>query len=108
MTMEPLVVEYLVLEKECARKSIFERFPPTWTWIRQFGFSRTKSKIEALWAFIEAHEMSMKEFPSLSQHFPEVATCMEDIITETSSTTAAGTSSTTSRPSRPARHLSGF
>jgi len=82
MTMEPLVVEYLVLEKECARKSIFERFPPTWTWIRQFGFSRTKSKIEALWAFIEAHEMSMKEFPSLSQHFPEVATCMEDIITE--------------------------
>lgn len=80
--LEPLVVEYLSLEQMCSRKSFFENFPHSWTWLRQFGYTFTRTKIESLWAFVESHESVLRDFPSLRQRCPELVACLKDVIRE--------------------------
>jgi NhaP-type Na+/H+ or K+/H+ antiporter len=75
--MEPLVVEYKMVQRRVAKASIWDQ--TNFRFLRQYGFHRTKAKVEALWAFIEAHETVMRESPSLSR-FPSIVRCLETII----------------------------
>jgi len=76
---EPLLVEYLSLEVEIAQASMFDRLPRTWNWTRSFGYYNTRIKVEALWAFIQAHVKAMNELPALKR-FPKMGRCIEKTV----------------------------
>merc|ERR1711972_1114167 len=79
---EPLIIEYLVLEKLCAKASWADKYPegkPFSNWIRSMGYYRTRTKVEALYYFIECHEKVMHEFEVL-ERFPSVKRCLKKVI----------------------------
>jgi hypothetical protein len=80
---EPLVVEYLTLENFLASESFWDNF--THRWLRQFGYTRLRNKVEALWAFIEVHEKVLTEIPALTygdQRFPGLLKRIQQVCEE--------------------------
>jgi hypothetical protein len=76
---EPLVVEYLILERFCATDSRWDGF--SWLMLRQFGYWRMKAKIESLWAFVETHEKMVMEMEQNKMGlFQDVAQKLNDIL----------------------------
>lgn len=78
---EPVVVEYLVLERHVAKSSTWDNAPHRLQRIRQLGYSATRAKIEALWAFIEAHEKILAESPAM-ERFPDLSNCIRQVVGE--------------------------
>jgi len=77
---EPLLVEYLNIERFVASTSTVDKFRTI-----LFGkpcFARDKQKIETLWAFIEAHEKIIHRFPDLKNRFPDLMERLRGIVNE--------------------------
>lgn len=62
---EPLFVEYLALEQFLSEPSWWDRFESKW--LRQYGYEKLKAKVEAIWAFVTAHDMMLEELPTLQE-----------------------------------------
>jgi hypothetical protein len=81
---EPLFIEYLCLEQFLATSSFWDRFESRW--LRQFGYSRMKAKVEAVWAFITSHTMMLEELPTIQEDakkkFPGLLVRLEELILE--------------------------
>jgi hypothetical protein len=80
MMFEPALVEYLCIEAHLASNSFWDRLPSLGI-LRQFGYGRTLSKVELLWAFVEVHEKVIHECPALKQ-YPRLLECMSAIVNE--------------------------
>lgn len=78
---EPMLVEYMSIEKKVSHQSFWDRFPPTWELCRQHGYPVTSAKVEAMWAFVLAHEHVIKECPTL-ERFPAMQLCIHRVIKE--------------------------
>eukprot|EP00747_Dinoflagellata_sp_TGD_P036154 gnl/TRDRNA2_/TRDRNA2_138303_c2_seq1.p1 gnl/TRDRNA2_/TRDRNA2_138303_c2~~gnl/TRDRNA2_/TRDRNA2_138303_c2_seq1.p1 ORF type:complete len:446 (+),score=74.71 gnl/TRDRNA2_/TRDRNA2_138303_c2_seq1:146-1339(+) len=79
--LEPLIVEYFSLEKCIAKTSLWDRFPTCVERMRQFGYNNTRAKVEALWAFVEAHEKVLEESPVIVM-FPDLVKCLARVVQE--------------------------
>mmetsp|Transcript_104834 Transcript_104834/g.338052 ORF Transcript_104834/g.338052 Transcript_104834/m.338052 type:complete len:289 (+) Transcript_104834:2960-3826(+) len=79
--LEPLLVEYLSIDKVLGQSYFFERIADRWHSfsLRGYGFSDTNSKIETLWAFIETHQDMLKSTMHIDR-FPLVVQCLERLI----------------------------
>mmetsp|Transcript_32040 Transcript_32040/g.75122 ORF Transcript_32040/g.75122 Transcript_32040/m.75122 type:complete len:1329 (-) Transcript_32040:124-4110(-) len=78
---EPVIVEYMHLELACSKASLWDKFPSSWEVIRRRGYGQLLTKVESLWAFIQAHERVLKESSSIERH-PHLIACMKAIIKE--------------------------
>merc|ERR1712032_1563866 len=79
LQFEPLVVEYLMVERFCATASRLDGF--SWLMLRQFGFGKTRAKIESLWAFIETHDkMVMELSKNKTGLFQSVAEKLQGVV----------------------------
>jgi len=77
---EPIIVEYLAIERYCATRSFFERFD-SWSLFRRLDYHRMLVKVESLWAFVEAHEVVLRKYSTL-ERFPDLAKCLGVIVAE--------------------------
>jgi len=80
LLFEPIIVAYLALEGCSASDSCVDRFPQ-WGCLRRLGFSRTLSKMEALWAFVEAHKKVIQVSPALKRH-KRLLECLRGVMSE--------------------------
>jgi len=80
MVFEPAIVEYLVLEESVSAESWADALP-SWSCIRRFGYCRTQSRVESLWAFIEVHTKVINESPSL-RRYPHLLDFLRAIVEE--------------------------
>jgi len=80
MVFEPAIVEYLVLEESVSADSWLDAFP-AWTFIRRYGYGRTQTKVESLWAFVEAHTKVINECPALKR-YPHLLDSLGAIVEE--------------------------
>jgi hypothetical protein len=78
---EPLLIEFLSLQKEIHTPSIWDRVPVQWKRFRNFGFSSTKYKLEALWAYLKVHEKILHD-SAIIDRFPEFQNCFQRVIKE--------------------------
>jgi len=78
---EPLMVEYLSLEVIIGTPSFWDRLPHGWGPIRNFGYTKTRAKVEALWAFVEAHEKVLEASPAI-ERFPELVKVTRRVVEE--------------------------
>jgi len=78
---EPLVVEYLALEQMISQVRLLDHLPYSWRWARQFGYGTTRTRVEAVWAFVEAHEKVVNESPAMDR-FPDLMKCLRGMINE--------------------------
>jgi len=81
---EPMLVEYMSIEKKVSQPSFWDRLPGKWERFRQYGYPVTRAKVEAMWAFVLAHEHVVKECPSLDR-FPAMQLCIVRVIEEVKS-----------------------
>lgn len=79
--MEPLVVEYAVLERLCSKAGFWDCFPESWHRLRMYGYKSTRAKVESLWAFIEAHRHVIADSPAMDR-FPALERCLECLVDE--------------------------
>merc|ERR1719356_2038845 len=79
---EPLLVEYSCLEQQIATPSIWERlFPYDWRRARNMSYGHSRAKVEALWAFVEAHEKVMAESTTMDR-YPDLVQCISKVVAE--------------------------
>jgi hypothetical protein len=79
---DPLLVEYLCLERMVRRSSFWDSvIPHRFSWLRQLGWRVTKTKLEALWAFAEAHEKLLED-EQIFLRFPELRACLRALVDE--------------------------
>jgi hypothetical protein len=78
---EPLIVEYLSLEHEVATPSRWDRFPASWHRTRMLGFHCTRAKVEALWAYVEAHRKVLSASPVMHR-FPDLVRFIETLANQ--------------------------
>lgn len=81
-TYGPVVIEYLWLEDLCSKVSHVDKYPANWPGagrLGQYGYFRTRTKVEAMWAYVDCHEKVIKEFAGLKR-FPGLTRLLEMII----------------------------
>jgi hypothetical protein len=78
---EPVIVEFLSLEAQTGKGSLFDRLPTTWLRTRALGYSQTLAKVESLWAFVHVHEAVLEETPSLDR-FQDLKFSLEMCVKE--------------------------
>jgi len=79
---EPLLIEYAMLERFIAETSWWDYvFPHSWKRFRLMGYPFTRCKVEALWAFVEAHQKVLADSPSLDR-YPDFVKVIQRVIDE--------------------------
>jgi len=78
---EPLIVEYLAIEQFCATRSVCDHCPGAWGCLRRFDYQRMLAKVEALWAFVEAHEEVLHKYSAL-ERYPHLTKFLHIIVDE--------------------------
>jgi hypothetical protein len=71
---EPLVVEYLALESQISKESLWDQL-----WFQAGRRRNVKAKVEALWAFIEAHQAAIDADNAIDR-FPQLIDFMTEVI----------------------------
>jgi len=80
---EPVVVEYLKLESYCQRDSTWDKYPISWPgsrFIHSFGYYRARTKVEALYAYVECHQKVMLKFGGVLERFAGLTKCMRESL----------------------------
>lgn len=76
---EPVLIEYLVLRKVIIKAGFFDNFKNQS--LRAFGYQHTRTKVECLWAFVEAHRRVVEESPAI-ERFPQFVDCIDKVVAE--------------------------
>lgn len=78
--VEPIIVEYLSLEAVLSKSCVWDWIPRRWRPTR-LGYTSTRAKVEAVWAFVEAHEKTLAE-ACLIDRFPSLEQCVRRVLNE--------------------------
>jgi len=78
---EPMMIEYWSLAVHLGKMTLWDKLPASMPWLRSFAYGNTRSAVEALWAFAEAHEEILKESPAM-ERYPKLVQCVEKIVIE--------------------------
>jgi hypothetical protein len=85
-TFEPLIIEYLWLVEECQKPAWTDSVPeklPFATGIKQMGYAHSRTRVEALWAYVECHERVLQKLDAhVLKRFPQLRTVLTGIIQE--------------------------
>jgi hypothetical protein len=78
---EPILVEHMCLEAKVSRAVAWDRLPRALERLRQYGYGGTRAKVEALWAFVVAHERVVKD-STILERFPVLVRCIKQVVAE--------------------------
>jgi hypothetical protein len=78
---EPILIEYLVLRERVLRLTPFDKVPRSWRRIRGYAYQDSRAKIEALWAFIQAHEHCLHA-SQVVERFPQLIKCIQEVVAQ--------------------------
>lgn len=81
LLFEPIIIEYSIIEQYCTRTSFWDRLALKCGSLRQYAYTHTRANIEAIWAFVQAHEKVIGATPMLQQ-FPELLVRVRAVVAE--------------------------
>lgn len=76
---EPILVEYLSVEAMVSKVFFWDALPIRLQCLQQHGYGTTRAKVEALWAFVVAHEKVVEGAPIL-ERFPVLVQCIRRVV----------------------------
>jgi hypothetical protein len=85
-SFEPIIVEYLWLVQQCQMPAWTDSYPasmPFATGIKQMGYTHSRTRVEALWAYVECHERVLHKLDAhILKRFPQLREVLFGIIQE--------------------------